>query len=259
MLTWSYTHTYSHPVSHPHTHNENHRPYLCLVGSILFHSVIFGFCSLSPPLGSLRLDQSLPLLLSPTLLAFATGLTRTTGFCSQKRTKLSGLVNVLQLAVKCLSALTVFSYSWRWSIVAPCQMRIIDHLEQTDRPKEAKSAVKILCLKTRHLSEIHESTGCTWEVSYRECGTNTTGKNLISTQNKAVAGVNKSLNKMEQTGALPEVMYAMTSSLSHKAAATASRQIHHTFQTFAWRHIYLTEGNTYDGMCWLCNLKLCTE
>lgn len=49
-------------------------------------------------------------------------------------------------------------------------------------------------------------------------------KNLISTQrqNKAVAGVIKSLNKMEQTGAFSEVMYAMMSSLTHKAAGTAS-------------------------------------
>lgn len=154
--TFGATHILTHhPVSLPHTQNEHHRPYLCLVGSILFHSVIFGFCWLSPPLGSLHLDQSLPLLLSPTLLAFATGLTRTTGFYSQKRKKLSGLVNVLQLAVKCLRALTFFPLL---EMIYCCSMSNEDNWSpwanrQTQRG--TKSAMKILCLKTRHLSEIH--------------------------------------------------------------------------------------------------------
>lgn len=60
-----------------------YKPYLGLVGSILFHSVILVSISFLLLL-SLCLDQSLPHFLSPTPLPFATGPTGTTGFCSQK-------------------------------------------------------------------------------------------------------------------------------------------------------------------------------
>lgn len=63
---------------------EDYRPYLCLAGSILFHCHL-GFSTLSPPSPSPRLNQSLPLFLSPTWLLISTGSTGTTGLCSVLR------------------------------------------------------------------------------------------------------------------------------------------------------------------------------